>query len=181
MRRLSLNRSEPAKKSGQNIPKNHCRTTMAERMVETLAELPFIGDQADPLSLSHPPDTAAKAMLRSRAAGSGPLFPGSSPTDRQSMTKVVLVRSRSRGKNLARTVPWARRLGLDGRRQAAGRSDGATNPAKLETRSPVQQPHAPLYCPYYSHREAIRSDPNTAPGTERHRLRPMAEIDARRG
>jgi len=157
MRRLSLNRSEPAKKSGQNIPKNHCRTTMAERMVETLAELPFIGDQARPL------------------------FPGSSPTDRQSMTKVVLVRSRSRGKNLARTVPWARRLGLDGRRQAAGRSDGATNPAKLETRSPVQQPHAPLYCPYYSHREAIRSDPNTAPGTERHRLRPMAEIDARRG
>jgi len=88
---------------------------MAERMVETLTELPFIGDQADPLSLSHPPDTAAKAMLR------------------------------------------------------------------LETRSPVQQPHAPLYCPYYSHREAIRSDPNTAPGTERHRLRPMAEIDARRG
>jgi hypothetical protein len=27
MRRLSLNRSEPAKKSGQNIPKNRCRTT----------------------------------------------------------------------------------------------------------------------------------------------------------
>src|SRR5215471_17292046 len=45
MRRLSLNRSEPAKKSGQNIPKNRCRTTIAERMVETLAELPFIGDQ----------------------------------------------------------------------------------------------------------------------------------------
>ena len=40
MRRLSLNRSEPAKKSGQNIPKNRCRTTIAERMVETLAELP---------------------------------------------------------------------------------------------------------------------------------------------
>src|SRR5215470_18995315 len=34
-------RSEPAKKSGQNIPKNRCRTTVAERMVETLAELPF--------------------------------------------------------------------------------------------------------------------------------------------
>src|SRR6516164_6681138 len=32
MRRLSLNRSEPAKKSGQNIPKNRCRTTVAERM-----------------------------------------------------------------------------------------------------------------------------------------------------
>ena len=42
---LSLNRSELAKKSGQNIPKNRCRTTIAERMVETLAELPFIGDQ----------------------------------------------------------------------------------------------------------------------------------------
>ena len=45
MRRLSLNRSEPAKKSGQNIPKNPCRTTVAERMGETQAELPFIGDQ----------------------------------------------------------------------------------------------------------------------------------------
>jgi hypothetical protein len=32
MRRLSLNRSEPFKKSGQNIPKNRCRTTIAERM-----------------------------------------------------------------------------------------------------------------------------------------------------
>ena len=45
MRRWSLNRSEPLKKSGQNIPKNRCRTTIPERMVETLAELPFIGDQ----------------------------------------------------------------------------------------------------------------------------------------
>jgi len=44
MRRLSLNRSEPAKKSGRNIPKNRCRTTIPERMVETLAELPFIAD-----------------------------------------------------------------------------------------------------------------------------------------
>src|SRR5215467_11073233 len=43
MRRLSLNRSEPAKKSGQNIPKNRCRTTIPERMAETRAELPFIG------------------------------------------------------------------------------------------------------------------------------------------
>jgi hypothetical protein len=42
---VSLNRSEPAKKSGQNIPKNRCRTTVAEPMVETRAELPFIGDQ----------------------------------------------------------------------------------------------------------------------------------------
>ena len=30
MRRLSLTHSEPAKKSGQNIPKNRCRTTIAE-------------------------------------------------------------------------------------------------------------------------------------------------------
>ena len=42
---IVLNRSEPAKNSGQNIPKNRYRTTIAERMVETLAELPFIGDQ----------------------------------------------------------------------------------------------------------------------------------------
>jgi hypothetical protein len=31
--------------------KNRCRTTIAERMVETLAELPFIGDQV--VCLSH--------------------------------------------------------------------------------------------------------------------------------
>jgi hypothetical protein len=37
--------SEPAKKSGPNIPKNRCRTTIAERMVETRAKQPFIGDQ----------------------------------------------------------------------------------------------------------------------------------------
>jgi hypothetical protein len=29
----------------RDIPKNRCRTTIPERMVETLAELPFIGDQ----------------------------------------------------------------------------------------------------------------------------------------
>ena len=43
--------SEPAKKSGQNIPKNRCRTTIAERMGETPTELPFIGDQV--VCLSH--------------------------------------------------------------------------------------------------------------------------------
>jgi hypothetical protein len=64
MRRLSLNRSEPAKKSGQNIPKNRCRTTIAERMVETPAELPFIGDQ---LVLSH--DQAARGGPRKEARG----------------------------------------------------------------------------------------------------------------
>jgi len=53
MRRSSLNRSEPAKKSGQNIPKNCCRTTIAERTVETLAELPFIGDQVSRPAESH--------------------------------------------------------------------------------------------------------------------------------
>ena len=47
---LSLNRSEPAKKGGQNIPKNRCRTTVAEPMVETRAEPPFIGDQVGCLS-----------------------------------------------------------------------------------------------------------------------------------
>ena len=50
IRRLCLNRSEPAKKSGQNIPKNRCRTTIAERMVETRSELPSIGDQVGCLS-----------------------------------------------------------------------------------------------------------------------------------
>ena len=33
------------------IPKNRCRTTVAEPMLETLAELPFIGDQV--VCLSH--------------------------------------------------------------------------------------------------------------------------------
>ena len=54
MWRLSLNRSEPAKKSGQNIPKNRCRTTIAERMMEKLAELPFIGDQVSRAGESPP-------------------------------------------------------------------------------------------------------------------------------
>src|SRR5215470_7947209 len=52
-----LTGSEPAKKSGQNIPKNRCRTTKAERMVETRVELPFIGDQT--VCLSH--DQAARS------------------------------------------------------------------------------------------------------------------------
>ena len=42
-------------KSGQNIPKNRCRTTVAERMVETLAELPLIGDQVVCLATTRPP------------------------------------------------------------------------------------------------------------------------------
>ena len=43
--------SEPANKSGQNIPKNRCRRTIAEPIGETLAELPFIEDQV--VCLSH--------------------------------------------------------------------------------------------------------------------------------
>jgi hypothetical protein len=43
---LFLNRSELAKKGGHNIPKNRCRTTIAERVMEQLAELPLTGDQA---------------------------------------------------------------------------------------------------------------------------------------
>ena len=43
--------SKPAEKSGQNIPKYRCRTTIAEPVGETLAELPFIGDQV--VCLSH--------------------------------------------------------------------------------------------------------------------------------
>src|SRR5215831_15434166 len=58
MRRLPLNRlGAGQKKSGQNIPKNRLRTTIAERMVETRAELPFIGDQI--VCLSH--DQAARS------------------------------------------------------------------------------------------------------------------------
>jgi len=54
MRRLSLTARNRPKKSGQNIPKNRCRTTIAERVVETLAELPFIGDQVSRAGESHP-------------------------------------------------------------------------------------------------------------------------------
>ena len=32
-------------KAAKNIPKNRCWTTIAERMAERRAELPFIGDQ----------------------------------------------------------------------------------------------------------------------------------------
>jgi len=48
---LSLSRLGAGQKSGQNIPKNCCRTTIAERMMETPVELPFIGDQV--VCLSH--------------------------------------------------------------------------------------------------------------------------------
>ena len=57
-------------KSGQNIPKNRCRTTIAERMMETiaermmetLAELPFIGDQV--VCLSHERGSTLTRSLR---------------------------------------------------------------------------------------------------------------------
>jgi hypothetical protein len=44
------------------IPKNRCRTMIAERMVETRAELPFIGDQI--VCLSH--DHAARSATRQK-------------------------------------------------------------------------------------------------------------------
>src|SRR5262244_2612006 len=69
MRRLFLNRLEPAKKSGQNIPKNRCRTTIAERMMETLAELPFIGDQV--VCLSHEPGRPQRNAIPSSAPALG--------------------------------------------------------------------------------------------------------------
>jgi hypothetical protein len=62
MRRLSLNRLG----AGQNIPKNRCRKTIAERMVETRAELPFIGDQI--ICLSH--DQTARSAPAEREADS---------------------------------------------------------------------------------------------------------------
>jgi len=56
-------RSRP--KEGQTILKNRCRTTIAERMVETRAELPFIGDQV--VCLSH--DQAARLRTQERSCG----------------------------------------------------------------------------------------------------------------
>ena len=41
------------KKSGRCIPKNRCRTTVAERLVKTRAELPLMGDQIICLSHEH--------------------------------------------------------------------------------------------------------------------------------
>ena len=82
-RGLSLNRSEPAKKSGQNIPKNRCRTTVPERMVVTLAELPFIGDQV--VCLSHNQAARSGPRKEARARGSArdqlkPPHPGGATT-----------------------------------------------------------------------------------------------------
>ena len=76
MRRLSLNQLVAGQKSGQNIPKNRCRTTIPERMVETRAEPPFIGDQV--VCLSHnqaarsgPANTARIAILLKRPRNLG--------------------------------------------------------------------------------------------------------------
>ena len=68
-RARAVNRSEPAKKSGQKIPKNRFRTTVAELMGEMLAELPFIGDQI--VCLSH--DQGARSGPR------GPSDPRTTP------------------------------------------------------------------------------------------------------
>jgi hypothetical protein len=45
------------------IPKNRCRTTTAERMVETRAELPFIGDQIICLSHDHATRSATRQKM----------------------------------------------------------------------------------------------------------------------
>ena len=50
------------KKSGQNIPKNRCRTTIAERVMETLAELPLTGDQV--VCLSHEPVVKGRILIQ---------------------------------------------------------------------------------------------------------------------
>src|SRR5215471_19124291 len=56
--------------AGQNIPKNRCRTTIAERMVETRAELPFIGDQVG-LSRAQPgrPKRTCNPMVEDNSYG----------------------------------------------------------------------------------------------------------------
>ena len=78
-----LTAPQPAKKSGQNIPKNRCRTTIAERMGETPAELPFIGDQV--VCLSHNQAARSGPRKEARARGSArdqlkPPHPGGATT-----------------------------------------------------------------------------------------------------
>jgi hypothetical protein len=48
------------------IPKNRCRTMIAERMVETRAELPFIGDQIVCLSHDHAARSATRQKMGAR-------------------------------------------------------------------------------------------------------------------
>ena len=54
------------------IQKNRCQTTVAERMVETLAELPFIGDQVGLFRAQpgRPPSTLAFRARRRYSLGS---------------------------------------------------------------------------------------------------------------
>src|ERR1700740_1929511 len=87
MRRLSLNQLVAGQKSGQNIPKNRCRTTIPERMVETPAELPFIGDQV--VCLSH-----------NQAARSGPASMSWAPR-----LRIPLFGFHSQSDNGARVLP----------------------------------------------------------------------------
>jgi hypothetical protein len=53
------------------IQKNRCRTTMAERVVETLAELPFTGDQVALFRAQPPSNTRRAAPPVARAHRSG--------------------------------------------------------------------------------------------------------------
>ena len=56
-------RPEVMSVSVAGIPKNRCRTTTAERMVETRAELPFIGDQIICLSHDHATRSATRQKM----------------------------------------------------------------------------------------------------------------------
>src|SRR6516225_7434684 len=119
MRRLFLKPLGAGQKEGQNIPKNRCRTTIAERMMETLAELPFIGDQVVCLSHepgrpqrnaipSEPPHTRAnrdhrRSALTTAAASSGGVSAGM-------LSRAVPANSTSiagAGSNAARSLPPA--------------------------------------------------------------------------
>ena len=62
VRRTMASRSRP-KRAAQNILKYRCRTTVAERMVETLAELPFIGGRSS--GLSHDQALSLRSVLSS--------------------------------------------------------------------------------------------------------------------
>ena len=59
-----------AGRSVAGIPKNRCRTTIAERMVETRAELPFIGDQIVCLSHDHAARRISWPAMRTLRVGS---------------------------------------------------------------------------------------------------------------
>src|SRR5215472_2649710 len=76
------------------IPENRCRTTIAERMVETRAELPFIGD---PVGLFRAQPGRPKRRMKPREAGGervlGRTVPAIGPGVRQSGADAPLISS----------------------------------------------------------------------------------------